>query len=929
MQIFGQNSFHSSFVRHAVSDIQFGPFTIIPGRRALLRDGQTVPLGSRAADILIFLASHPGELKTNAEIVKHVWPDTFVEEANLRVHISALRKALDDTHRESKFIGNVPGRGYAFIASLVIDKADTPTLATLPSVITNVPVSPRIFGREQSIAVIAAQLRRSRLLTIVGPGGIGKSTVARAVVAHVGMSEAIWIDLSEVSQAGLTPTVIASALGILARSDDIIRDIADHLVRREALLVLDSCEQVVDGVAPTVEAIMSMAPSARILATSREPLRADGERVHRLPPLDVPSTVGGANGAMASPAVQLFVERADACLGTYELSDADAPHVVDICSRLDGIALAIELAAGRLEAISVQGLAAALSDCFRLLTRGRRTALPRHQTLRATLDWSYNILSPSERTALQELSVFRGWFGGEAAIKVLSGELPEDDLASLVSKSLVSADTQSLGTRYRLLDTTRIYAAEKLGEGDRTDGAMTRLAEYLEDRLGRAEQELYSAAADDWSEDYASLVGNLRSALDWAFSAKGDQLLGIRLTVASVPLLFRLSLLDECLVAVTRAINFLDSRPGLDERSRMKLYAALGWPQMRSTDAPEYGIQAWSTALKIAEEIGDVDHQLRSIWALWVDAINRAQPTLGMEYAERFGELAISSTDPTDAIIGRRMRGATLHWLGRNAESVEELRRMLVEYSGLHGGRHSIRFQFDQRVTARIILARALWVLGEEDEALREVRETVDYALDIGHTLSLSNVLAEAACPIALLSGRDDLAVEYISQLREHTKALSLDVWHCYADCFEAELMLRESKADECVQTLIVGMGTLSAAGFTLFATYFQSVAARALSKLARHSEAHRMIEAAIAQCAVTGERWCLPELHRVKAEVILSEGQDRVVTQVMEQLTVGAKAACHDVARGWKGRIDRDLAALSANKTEAVSAAGISSSRP
>ena len=896
-----------------MSDICFGPFTIVPARRALLRDGQVMPLGSRAADILIFLASHPGELKTNAEIVKHVWPDTFVEEANLRVHISALRKALDDSQRVSKVIANVPGRGYTFVAELSSDTDEHSARMAAPfQRPAHLPSAPRIFGREQSIALIATQLHRSRLLTIVGPGGIGKSTVARAAMASGAMPDAVWIDLSEVSHAGLIPTAIASALGIPTRSDDIIRDIVDHLAGNDVILVLDSCEQLVDGVAPTVEAIMAMSPSARILATSREPLRAEGERVHRLPPLELPSKIGGAREALASPAVQLFVERADACLGSYELTDEDAPYVVDICSRLDGIALAIELAAGRLEAISVRGLAASLSDCFRLLTRGRRTALPRHQTLRATLDWSYAILSPSERLALQELSVFRGWFGGDAAVEVMSGELPDDDLASLVSKSLVSADTQSAGTRYRLLDTTRIYAAEKLTESNGVDRAMSRLAEYLEGRLTRAEQELYSVAVDDWSEDYASLVANLRAALDWSFGEQGDQLLGVRLTVAGLPLLFRQSLLDECLVGVTRAINVLESRPGLDEHSRMKLYAALGWPQMRATEAPENGIQAWSTALKIAGELGDLDHQLRAVWALWVDAVNRAEPLLGMDFAEKFTGLARSSTDPADAIIGRRMRGATLHWLGRHTESRDELRQMLSAYSGLRGSRHSIRFQFDQRVTARIILARAMWTMGEEEEALGEVRETVEYALDIGHTLSLSNVLAEAACPIALLSGRDDLATVYISQLREHTKALSLDVWHCYADCFEAELMMREGRAEECLRTLTAGMETLSSAGFTLFKSYFQSVAASAMARLSRHSEALRLIDEAIGHSGRSGERWCLPELHRVKAQILLSQDADHAVALAMEHLAQGAEAGCQDGAHAWKRRIDRDLATLS-----------------
>jgi predicted ATPase/DNA-binding winged helix-turn-helix (wHTH) protein len=895
-------------VINAVSDMQFGPFTIAPGRRALLRDGKLVPLGSRAADILIFLASHPGELKTNAEIVRHVWPNTFVEEANLRVHISALRKALDDTQKEPKFITNVPGRGYTFIADLA-PPASQPSLVP-----AHLPASPRIFGREQSIALIASQLVRSRLLTIVGPGGIGKSTVARALAAGEGLAaEVVWIDLSEVAQSALVETSIASALGILSRTDDLLGDIARHLAERDILLVLDSCEQVVDGAAALAEAILRGAPATRILATSREPLRADGERVHRLPPLELPSTASRAREAMMSPAVQLFVERADACLGSYELSEADAPHVVDICARLDGIALAIELAAGRLETISIPGLASSLSDCFRVLTRGRRTALPRHQTLRATLDWSYTILSAQEKTALTELSVLRGWFSGDAGMAVLSGAEAEDDLASLVAKSLVAADTHTIGTRYRLLDTTRIYAAEKLAAGNGTDAAMARLAAYLQAVLERAEQELYSTAMAEWSKDFSSQMANLRAALDWAFSPTGDPLLGVRLTVASLPLFFRLSLLDECLVAVTRAIAYLEERPGLDERSRMKLYAALGWPQMRSTDAPEHGIAAWSTTLRIAEEIGDADHQLRAIWALWVDAINRGEPRLGMAFAEKFGVLACSSADPMDVIIGKRMRGATLHWLGRHQESHDELRQMLRDYTSLPAGQHSIRFQFDQRVTARIILARAMWLLGDEEGALLEVQETVDYASEIRHTLSLSNVLAEAACPLALLSGRDDLAAGYIASLREHTKALSLDVWHAYADCFEAERLLRAGQAEESIRQLRPAMATLEGAGFTLFQAYFQSVAALALSEQARHAEAARMVEAALDHCRLSGERWCLPELHRVRARVVLAAGGEGALAGATENLDLAAAAAEEDGALAWSRRIDRDRRALDA----------------
>lgn len=891
-----------------------------------MRDGSAVPLGSRAIDILLFLLHHPGELKTNAEIVRQVWPETFVDEANLRVHVSALRKALGDVRREPQFIANVPGRGYTFIAPVNrrSNGAEPAAPSPIPQKSRPERLPRRIFGREQTIAAVTGQLAKSRLVTIAGPGGIGKSTVARALIARGGFEgEIVWIDLSEVATGNLVPTVLASALGILSRSDDIVREIAVHLQPRNLLLVLDSCEHVVADIAELAEDLLAEAPDLHILATSREPLRADGERVHRLLPLDLPASAVTAEAALVSPAVQLFVERADACLGGYELTDEDAADVVDICTRLDGIALAIELAAGRLESMGIAALSRSLSDCFRVLTRGRRTALPRHQTLRATLDWSYLILSQQEQQALRELSVFRGRFSGRAAGAVLSGSEPEDLLAALVAKSLVVVENATDETLYRLLDTTRLYAGEKLAASGELPGAMARFSAHLSVALESAEQDLYAALPEEWPDDFAQQVPGLRAAVDWAFGPFGDALLGVRLTVAALPLFFRLSLLDECLAALTHAIAFLDARPGLDERSRMKLYAALGWPQLRATHAPELGVAAWTTARRIAEELGDIDHQLRAIWALWVDMLNRAEPRQGLELAARFTALAPSSSDPSDIIIGRRMRAATLHWLGRHAEARDELLAMLADYEHVPQAHHSVRFQFDQRVTARIILARCLWMSGDEKAALDEAEETMRYAREIGHNHSISNLLAEAVCPLALLSGNDEEAANAIRLLRDHTKALSLDVWHTYADSFEAELHLHAGEYRLCLAKLRPAMDILDRAGFNLFRTYFQSIEARALSGLGQHVEAGSVIDAALVHCDVSGERWCLPELLRVKALVTVKGQGPDALDAASAILEVARTAARQDRAAGWERRINVELEALGHEPAQLSGAAG------
>ncbi len=888
-------------------EVQFGPFVLSPGKRTLTRDGDPVPLGSRAIDILACLTASAGKLLTNAEIIRHAWPDTFVDETNLRVHISAIRKALGDTKREPRYINNVPGRGYTFIA------AATPLANPVSKMEVRKPAQPtpaerrinaRVFGRSQVVEALSERLLNVRLLTIVGPGGIGKSTVARAVLGR-SSAEVVWVDLAELSSGELISTEVASKLDILSRSDDIDREIADVMEERDICIVLDSCEHVVDEAALFVESILGRTSSARFLATSREPLRAYGEWVHRLSPLELPETGTSVSEASLSPAVQLFVERAAACRGGYRLGEDDVVHVVELCRQLDGIALAIELAAARMDTMSVKALSTSLKESFRVLSRGRRTALLRHQTLRATLDWSYYVLSPVEQTALQRLSVFRGWFTADAAMAVLAD--PEDVVETLVAKSLVVAEALSDTTRYRLLDTTRLYAAEKLMESGSHRSIMLRLAEYLSSLLERGEQELYLASMDDWSEDFSQHVASLRLALEWAFEPDGDEMTGVRLTVAALPLFFRLSLLDECFIAVTKAIAYLDAHPDADERRRMKLYAALGWPQMRSTEIPEKGINAWTEALRIAERLGDVDYQLRAIWAMWVDAINRAQPQLGLEYSNQFATVAAGSRDPADRIVARRILGATLHWLGRHAQSREILTQMIAEYDALPTSQ-TTRFQFDQRITARIILARDHWVLGESERALSEAQACVEQAISIGHELSLANVLAEAACPLALLAGKIDLARDYIALLKDHTKSLSLDVWHCYASCFQAEVKLWEGNAPGCLEELRASMAILDRAGFVLFKTYFQSVEAKALAALRRFDEAVVKIEEALAHCETSGERWCKPELLRIKGHLVLEGGDPDGSALADVWFEAGRTEARTQGAIAWERRFDPSL---------------------
>ncbi|MFV3129041.1 ATP-binding protein [Niveispirillum sp. KHB5.9] len=857
--------------------LSFGEFQLLPERRLLLRDGRPVRLGSRAFDLLITLAARPGDVIAKEELIARTWPGTFVDEANLRVHVGALRKVLGDDQTGSRYITNVPGRGYCFVASVRgTTSPPPPPLPVAVPVSGNLPVAmTRIIGREEVVDAVALLLSRQRLVSIVGPGGMGKTTVAVAVAARLRRPDGVlFVDLAPVADPTAVPGALATLLGVADRQENLAGDLVERLRDRDMLLVLDNCEHVIEAVAGLAEMLLVRLPSLSILATSREPLRAAGEWVQRLRPLDVPPVeVVSAADAMGSAAVQLFVERASACLGGYELSDADAVDVAEICRRLDGIALAIELAAGHLDTIGIRGLAASLDDCFRVLTRGRRTALPRHQTLRATLDWSYRILPPAEQVLLRHLSVFNGSFTAAVAADILpsGGAGMEDALADLAAKSLLTAELGDGAVRYRLPDTTRAYARGKLAEAGEDGTLRRRHAAHYRAIFEQAEAAWETMPTPAWLSAYVGHVDNLRAALDWAFSAEGDASIAIAITVAAVPFWFALLQVDECHSRVLRALELLEQPARRDDRQSMKLYAALGWQQMRASAGQLHGGPAWQRTLEIAEQVGDTDYQSRALWALWVDRTNAGEPVAAMGIAERFADLAARQGDRADIDIADRMRARSLLFQGRFAEAQDRITFMLDRYIPPVNRAHTVRFQYEQRSVARITLARVLWMRGFPDQAICEVEATIADVTEQRHDLTLAHVLSDAACAIALLNGDLDRADQYIALLRRLTKAHSLDVWNTYADGFAGELLIRRGALAAGLSLLDGALERLRRTNFVLYQTDMMLAQAQGLSLAGRPQAGLATIDAALARCARTGEAWYLAELHRVRGDILLS----------------------------------------------------------
>jgi predicted ATPase/DNA-binding winged helix-turn-helix (wHTH) protein len=541
----------------------FGPFQLHIAERRIERNGSAVRLGARALDILIALVERAGSVVGKNDLMARAWPGITIDEGSLRVQVAALRKALGDGEGGARYLTAVSGRGYCFVAQL--SRPDDPKPAPVgPSLgAHNLPPRlARMVGYDQTIRDILLRLKSGRFLSIVGPGGVGKTMVAVSA-GHALLTEFAgqvqFLDLGAIHDGRLVPGVVASALGLLVRPDNPSDSLAAFLRDKRALLILDCCEHVIESVAELAERLHREAPQLRILATSRESLRVEGEHIYRLLPLASPPDEPGLSAAHALtfPAVQLFVERAAACHGQFELNDVNAYAVGDICRRLDGIALAIELAASRVGAYGIKHTVELLNNQFELLSEGRRTALPRHRTLRATIDWSYNLLTAPERDVLCRLSVFFGNFTLEAARSLAAAEDADEAtvvavLADLVAKSMLTLVTSSPSARYRLLDTTRAYALQKLVDSGEFAAASRRHARYFLDLL----ENLHDKSNDDLAE-ISDQLGNIRAALTWSFSEQGDSAIGVGLAAAAMPLFIERSLFAECQLWVTRAIERL------------------------------------------------------------------------------------------------------------------------------------------------------------------------------------------------------------------------------------------------------------------------------------------------------------------------------------------------------------------------------------
>jgi predicted ATPase/DNA-binding winged helix-turn-helix (wHTH) protein len=916
--------------REAVS---FGPFRLVASERLLTKDGAPVEVGARTFDLLTALVNRPNEVVNKRDLLAEAWPDVTVEESSLRFHIASLRKALGDGRDGARYITTAAGRGYCFVAPVVRsnDGADRTSHLSAGFSHANLPNRlSRLVGRGEDILRLSAQVNSSRFVTIVGSGGVGKTTVAVAVGHHLIESfagAALFVDLGMLSDPGLVATAIASMLGLSVQSDDPTPSLIAFLRDRRVLLILDTCEHLIEAVAELASRIFMAAPQVHILATSREALQVEDEHVYRLDVLAYPPNdrVMTAADAQTFPATQLFVERALASGARFDFSDAEAAIVIGICQKLDGVALAIELAARRVEAYGLQQTAALLDQRLTLLWLGPRTAPARQRTLQATLDWSYGLLSELERIVLRRLAVFVGHFTLDAALAVITSATIGHEgvfaaIDSLVSKSMVAARPVGAMMRYRLLDTTRAYALETDIDDVESIDLAVRHAVYYRRWLEQSGSDWPSLSTGTARAPHFAALNNVRAALEWCFEATGNVEVGIGLVVAAGAVFLAMSLLSECHRWSERALLALaeGARGGLDE---MRLQASLGVSLMFMRGGRDAAGSALRRSFAIAEQRGDAMDQLRLFGPLNMFHLRIGDFRTALHYAQRCSALAGTLEDTAAAELAHSILGISLHLAGDLSGARTELERAVRRGPGAPRTT-TIYLGFEGRFLAGAILARTLWLQGYPAQAAARARETVKDAASIEHSLTLAIALIWA---ISVFLWTDDLrsAEEHIDRLVSLSESQSLAPYLAVAHSFRAEAAIRRGDAQGGVEGLLDNLEKLHAMPYELLSTPFKIGLVQGLLKLGRLAEAVHLADETIRSISANGDVCYMPELLRVKGGLLLTipkPSRDDAEAYFLQSLELSR----HLGARAWELRTAVDVATIWADQGRTKSARGL-----
>ena len=886
-----------------------------------------MPLGGRAFEVVTVLVQSASEFVTKNHLMERVWPGAIVGEGTIHVHISAVRKALGP---DRGLLKTASGRGYRLLGSWTpqqreaaapVYSSPTRTFGSPPP--NNFPpLITRLIGRAAACEFVRDLVSAYRVVTLTGPGGIGKTSLAVKAVCYLlpDFEDGGWIvELASVSDPNLVPSTVAGTLGLKVIGEISAESVARAVGERHLLLVLDNCEHIIDAAANLAETLTRLCPRTTIVATSREVLRIDGESVYRIPPLEVPALGQAApDFIMQYSAVELFVARTKALNAGFSPHAEDLASIAAICRRLDGMPLAIELAAASAAALGIAQVSAGLHDRFALLTRGRRMALPRQRTLRATLDWSYELLPEAERRLLRRLGVFAGGFTVDAAAAVmadagLDAATVTDCIANLVTKSLIVLDPTPGVTRGSLLETIRAYALQKLVESGESDDAQRRHAAFFRDLFALQARGARSSLSD---EDLASRVreiDNVRAALDWSFSLAGDQAIGVELTAAYSPVWQHLSLMGECRERCERALLSLEPHVTVTRSLRMELQIALASAIFITMGPPDQAKTLLTEALETADALNDLDAQAEALSTLLAIYASRGEYGRARIAAERIEQVAHRIGNPIHLRVAYRLMGLTLLSSGKPREAQQYLERVL-RFPAAPGDRHGvIYYNSNDRAVARAVLARALWMQGFVDHALNEARLSLEELQGTDHQLQLCRILYHGICRIATMTGDFATADREIARLIEVATGLNARVWKISGHFLKGKLLVERGEFAQSLPVLRDAFETCDRTGWHISYAEFKGALALGLAGTGQLDEALVALDDAMAanREGADGHGWYAPELLRIKGEVLLQQAADQSILAAEDCFDQAAQMARDQGALFWELRIALSVARL------------------
>jgi len=898
--------------------ISFGPFRLIASERLLTKDGAPVELGARSLDALVALVSRPNEIVSKRDLLAQVWPDSVVDESSLRFHIASLRNTLGDGREGARYITTVAGRGYCFVASVSRVRGPETAPAEIPTSDPHITLPSRLsrmVGRADDSRQIADRLIASRFVTITGAGGVGKTTVAVAVAHDLieSFSGAVtFIDLSSLTDPALVATTVASMLGL--STDDAAPSLIAYLRDKRMLLVLDTCEHLIDAVAALTSRIFVAGLQAHLLVTSRESLRVEGEHVYRLDPLACAPEGPALTAAVTQtfPATQLFLERAAASGSRLLFNDAEATLVASICRKLDGVPLAIELAAGRVETYGLQRTAALLDERLTLLWPGRRTAPPRQKSLQATLDWSFELLSELERAVLRRLAVFTGQFTLESALAIVTGpDIPKElvfgAIDSLVAKCIVAVRPVGAMMRYRLLDATRAYLLEIPAEAAELASLAVRHASYFQRWLDQtaAEWPALSSAAERALR--VADLADVRAALEWCFGPEGNTKVGIGLAASATRVYWAMSIYGECQRWAERAVAALDeaTRGTVEE---MHIQAAAGMSSMFESNSQAV-LAALNRSLAIAKTLGDVQQQRHLLVPLHLVHTRSREFNTALDCAANGVQIAESLGDSTDIALARTLKGISLHFTGKLGDARAELEAALQHDPGAQWA-NPIFLASGHHIWAGIALARTLWLQGHSAQAVNNVLQTIEEATTLDTSLS---VALHWGTSVFLWAGDLERTRHHVDWFISRTETSTLGPSLTIGQGMRAALAIQRGDAKEGVESLQRCLEKLHPGTYELH-TELNMALIRGLAAIGRYGEAIRLADESIGRTEANGDFCFMPELLRLKGKALLSASRSGV-TDAETYFRRSLDLSHSQGALGWQLRAAIDLAALQADE--------------